>query len=59
MHLIKPKLNPIMNMQNEIPWIEKTQSIFGVLSMVLLILIVRDDSQFFSITTQKEKVFFQ
>lgn len=58
MPLIKPALNPIMNMHNEIHWIEKIQSIFGVLSMVLLILIVRDDNQFFSITTPKEKVFF-
>lgn len=58
MPLIKLKSNPIMNMQNEIPWIEKTQSIFGMLSMILLILIVRDDNVFFSITTHKEKIFF-
>ncbi len=59
MPLIKPTLNPIMNKQNEIPWIEKIQSIFGVLSMFLLILIVRDDSPLFSITTPKEIIFFQ
>ncbi len=58
MPLIKLKTNPIMNMQNEIPWIEKTQSIFGMLSMILLMLIVRDDNIFFSIATNKEKCFF-
>ncbi len=58
MPLIKLKSNPIMNMQNEIPWIEKTQGIFGMLSMILLMLIVRDDNIFFSITTSKEKCFF-
>lgn len=59
MPLIKLKSNPIMNMQNEIPWIEKTQGIFGVLSMILLILIVKDNDEFFSIATCKEKVFLQ
>ena len=34
MPIIKLKSNPIMNMQNEIPWIEKTQAIFGVLSII-------------------------
>ncbi len=58
MPLIKLKSNPIMNMQNEIPWIEKTQNIFGVLSMILLMLIVKDNDKFFSIDTYKEKVFF-
>lgn len=57
MPLIKPTSNPIMNMQNEISWIEKTQSLLGVLSMVWLMLIVRDDNTFFSIATHKEKVF--
>lgn len=57
MPFIKPASNPIMNMQNEISWIEKTQGLFGVLSMVLLMLIVRDDNTFFSVTTRKEKVF--
>lgn len=58
MPLIKPKSNPIMNMQNEIPWIEKTQGIFGVLSMILLMLIVKDNDKFFSLATCKEKAFF-
>lgn len=57
MPLIKLSSNPIMDMQNEIGWIEKTQNIFGVLSMILLMLIVRDDDTFFSIATNKEKVF--
>ena len=43
MPLINLKSNPIMNMQNEIPWIEKTQGIFGVLTMILLMLIVKDN----------------
>lgn len=58
MPLINPTPNPIMNMQNEISWIEKTQGIFGVLSMILLMLIVRDDNTFFSIASHREKVFF-
>lgn len=43
MPLINPESNPIMNMQNEIKWIETAQGIFGMLSMFLLMLIVRDD----------------
>ena len=43
MPLIKPASNPIMNMTNEIKWIETVQGIFGTLSMILLMLIVRDD----------------
>ena len=43
MPLIKPASNPIMNMHNEIKWIETVQGIFGMLSMILLMLIVRDD----------------
>ena len=58
MPIIKLKSNPIMNMQNEIPWIEKTQGIFGVLSMIFCILIVNDNNKFFSIATYKEKGFF-
>jgi len=58
MPIIKLKSNPIMNMQNEISWIEKTQGIFGVLSMIFCILIVNDNNKFFSIATYKEKGFF-
>jgi hypothetical protein len=57
MPFIKPVSNPIMNMQNEIQWIEKVQGLVGVLSMFLLMLIVRDDVKIFSIETKKEKVF--
>lgn len=57
MPLIKPASNLIMNMQNEIKWIETIQGILGMLSMVLLMLVVRDDVRSFSITT-KDKVFF-
>lgn len=45
MPLIKMKSNPIMNMPNEIPWIEKTQGIFGILYMILLMLIVKDNEE--------------
>lgn len=58
MPLIKPESNPIMNMQNEIKWIEILQAIFGVLSMIILMLVVRDDVRVFSLETSKEKIFF-
>lgn len=58
MPLVKPSSNPIMNMQNEIKWIETVQSVFGILSMILLMLLVRDDVKFFSIETTRERVFF-
>ena len=58
MPFIKPASNPIMNMQNEIQWIERTQGVVGTLSMILLMLIVRDDVQLFSIASTKEKIFF-
>ncbi len=58
MPLVNPESNPIMNMQNEIKWIETVQGIVGMLSMVLLMLLVRNDVKFFSIETTREKVFF-
>lgn len=58
MPLIKLEPNPIMSMQNEIKWIGAAQGIFGVLSMVLLMLIVRDDVKVFPLATTKEQVFF-
>lgn len=58
MPLIKPESNPIMNLQNEIKWIETTQTIFGMLSMALLMLLIRDDATFFSLSTTREKLFF-
>lgn len=58
MPLIKPASNPIMNIQNEIKWIETIQDILGMLSMILLMLIVRDDVKSFSIITAKDNVFF-
>ena len=57
MPLIKPASNPIMNMQNEIKWIGTVQGIFGVMSMILLMLIVRDDGKLIPIETTKEKTF--
>ena len=58
MPLIKPASNPIMNMQNEIKWLETVQGIFGFLCMILLMLIVRDDVKIFSIASAREKIFF-
>ena len=58
MPLVKPESNPIMNMQNELKCIQIIQGVFGVLSMVSLMLIVRDDVGFFSIETTRDKVFF-
>lgn len=58
MPLIKPESNPIMNMENEVKWLGTVQGIFGVLSMIILMLIVRDDVKAFSIVTPKERVFF-
>ncbi len=57
MPLIKPTSNPIMNMQNEIKWIASVQGIFGMLSIILLMLIVRDDVKLIPIETVKEKTF--
>ncbi len=57
MPLIKPASNPIMNMPNEIKWIETVQGIFGMLSMFLLMLIVRDDVKLIPRETAKEKTF--
>ena len=58
MPLIKPTSNPIMNMTNEIQWIETLQGIFGMLSMILLMMIVRDDIKLIPRETTKEKTFF-
>lgn len=58
MPLVDPESNPIMNMQNELKWIQIIQGVFGTLSMVLLMLIVRDDVGFFSIEKTRDKVFF-
>ncbi len=57
MPLIKPASNPIMNMPNEIKWVQIVQGIFGMLSMILLILIVRDDVKLIPRNTTKEKIF--
>ena len=58
MPLVKPESNPIMNMQNESKLLQIIQGVLGTLSMVLLMLIVRDDVSFFSIGTSRDKVFF-
>lgn len=58
MPLINPSSNPIMNMQNGIKGLEIAQGVFGVLAMILLMMIVRDDVKAFSIVSLKEKLFF-
>ena len=58
MPLIKPDPNPIMNMQNEVKWIETLQGLSGMLSMIFLMLIVRDDVKLIPLETAREKVFF-
>ena len=58
MPLIKPESNPIMNMENEVKWIEAVQGAFGVMSMIFLMLIVRDDIKSFSLETANGKLFF-
>lgn len=58
MPLIKLPSNPIMNMQKGIKWLDIVQGVFGVLSMILLMMIVRDDVKVFSIAAPKEKFFF-
>ena len=57
MPIIKPACNPIMNMQNEIRWIKPVQGLFGTLSMILLMLVVRDDVKLIPRETAKEKIF--
>ena len=57
MPFIKPASNPIMSMTNEIKWIETVQDIFGMLSMILLMLIVRDDVKLIPIETTKDRTF--
>ena len=58
MPLIRPESNPIMEMQNEIKWIDTLQGISGVLTVIMLMLIVRDDVVVFPLGSTKEKVFF-
>ena len=58
MPFIKLTSNPIMNLPNELPWIEKTQGIIGTLTMLLLMLVVRDDVRLFPISTSSGRVFF-
>ena len=58
MPLIKPASNPIMNMTNEIKWIETAQGIFGLLSMIMLMLIVRDDVRLIPQETTIDRTFF-
>ncbi len=58
MPIIKPASNPIMNMQNEIKCLEIAQGIIGTLTMILLMLVVRDDVGILSIETVKDKMFF-
>ncbi len=58
MPFVKPSSNPIMKMSNEIKWIGVAQGILGVLSMILLMLIVRDDVKLIPRETARERTFF-
>ncbi|MCR5802186.1 MAG: hypothetical protein K6G57_07645 [Lachnospiraceae bacterium] len=58
MPLVKPASNPIMKMSNEIKWIGGLQGILGVLSMILLMLVVRDDVKLIPRETAQERTFF-
>ena len=57
MPIIKPASNPIMNMTNEIRWIGTVQSVFGMLSMIFLMLIVRDDVKLIPTETTRDRTF--
>lgn len=58
MPLIDPASNPIMNMQGGLPWLERAEGIAGMLTMVLTMLVFRDDKPFFSLATEGEKACF-
>ena len=58
MPFVKPSSNPIMKKSNEIKWIGVAQGILGVLSMILLMLIVRDDVKLIPRETARERTFF-
>ena len=58
MPLIKLKSNPIMDMQNELMWLTRLQTVFGVLTMVLLMLTVKCNEKIFSFATAREKAGF-
>lgn len=57
MPFVKMESNPIMDLQSEVKWINLAQNILGILSMILLMLLVRDDVPFFPISTSREKTF--
>lgn len=58
MPLINPKSNPIMNMQNEVAWLERVQGVIGILTMIFVMLIVRKEETFFALGTGNERIFF-
>lgn len=58
MPLINPASNPIMNLPNELPWLERVQGVIGMLTMVLVMLVGRDDVPFFSVADKREKACF-
>ncbi|MGN0363744.1 MAG: hypothetical protein ACI4ET_13005 [Bilifractor sp.] len=58
MPFIRLEQNPIMHMHNVWKWLEAAQGFIGTLSIVLLMLLVRDDVGSFSIIEMHEKVFF-
>lgn len=58
MPMIKLTSNPIMNLPNELPWIERAQGISGTLTMLLLMLLVRDDARLFPLSAPSGRMFF-
>lgn len=50
--------NPIMNMEKNYLLLEILQNVFGILSIILLIFVVKKDDKFFSIKAINEKVYF-
>lgn len=58
MPLIKLQSNPIMDMHNEAAWITGLQTSVGILTMLMLMLTVKDDEYIFSLTATREKISF-
>lgn len=58
MPFIKLNSNPIMEMKESSVVLNIFEKIFGILSMVLLVLIVKENDKWFSIKDLSEKIFF-
>lgn len=58
MPLMKLQSNPIMDMHNEAAWITGLQTAVGILTMLMLMLTVKDDEYIFALTATREKISF-